>query len=156
MWEAYSHEVSSCGYWPGPPGDEGAFYAYAYPEPPGYRDTPVTPGGACWDNELGEFVLPYELVRTAPDPDAVLLSSSRAPTKPPPSPPTGTATRSSDRTATAGMADTCIHLDIISPRARPSGASADPQLRTGPAHDLPAMAGPSTSGHAQDRFDGGA
>lgn len=73
MWEAYSHEVSSCGYWPGPPGDEGVFYAYAYPEPPGYRDTPVTPGGACWDDELGEFVLPYELVRTAPDPDAVLL-----------------------------------------------------------------------------------
>jgi hypothetical protein len=73
MWEAYSHEVSSCGYWPGPPGDEGVFYAYAYPEPPGYRDTPVTPGGARWDDELGEFILPYELVRTAPDPDAVLL-----------------------------------------------------------------------------------
>lgn len=73
MLEAYSHEVSSCGYWPGPPGQEGVFYAYAYPEPPGYRDTPVAPDGAGWDDDLGEFVLPYELVRTAPDPDALLL-----------------------------------------------------------------------------------
>jgi len=73
MLEAYSHEVSSCGYWPGPPGEEGVFYAYAYPEPPGYRDTPVTPEGARWDDDLGEFVLPYELVRTAADPDALLL-----------------------------------------------------------------------------------
>jgi len=73
MWEAYSHEVSSCGYWPGAPGEEGIFYAYAYPEPPGYRDASVGPEGARWDHELGEFVLPYELVRTAADPDAVLL-----------------------------------------------------------------------------------
>ncbi|NLD75375.1 MAG: hypothetical protein GX643_01780, partial [Acidimicrobiales bacterium] len=62
MWEAYSHEVSSCGYWPGAPGEEGIFYAYAYPEPPGYRDASVGPEGARWDHELGEFVLPYELV----------------------------------------------------------------------------------------------
>jgi hypothetical protein len=73
MWEAYSHEVSSCGYWPGPPGDEGVFYAYAYPEPPGYRDARVAPTGARWDDDLDEFVLPYELVRAAPDPAAVLL-----------------------------------------------------------------------------------
>lgn len=73
MWEAYSHEVSSCGYWPGPPGEEGVFYAYAYPEPPGYRDVPITPAGAHWDVGLGEFVLPYELVRKAPDPDGLLL-----------------------------------------------------------------------------------
>jgi hypothetical protein len=73
MWEAYSHEVSSCGYWPGPPGDEGVFYSYAYPEPAGYRDTPIGPAGARWDEGLGEFVLPYELVRTAADPDALLL-----------------------------------------------------------------------------------
>lgn len=73
MWEAYSHEVSSCGYWPGPPGEEGVFYAYAYPEPPGYRETSIGVDGARWDDDLGEFVLPYELVRTAPDPDAVLL-----------------------------------------------------------------------------------
>jgi hypothetical protein len=73
MWEAYSHEVSSCGYWPGPPGEEGVFYSYAYPEPRGYRDTPIPLDGARWDEDLGEFVLPYELVRTSPDPDAVLL-----------------------------------------------------------------------------------
>ncbi len=73
MWEAYSHEVSSCGYWPGPPGEEGVFYSYAYPEPTGYRDASITAAGARWDDELGEFVLPYELVRTAADPDAVLL-----------------------------------------------------------------------------------
>jgi hypothetical protein len=73
MWEAYSHEVSSCGYWPGPPGEEGVFYAYAYPEPPGYRDTSELPAGARWDDGLSEFVLPYELVRTAREPDAVLV-----------------------------------------------------------------------------------
>jgi hypothetical protein len=73
MWEAYSHEVSSCGYWPGPPGEEGVFYAYAYPEPPGYRETAIKPEGARWDDNLGEFILPYEMVRSAPDPDARLL-----------------------------------------------------------------------------------
>lgn len=73
MWEAYSHEVSSAGYWPGPPGDEGVFYSYAYPEPPGYRETPIPVDGARWDDQLGEFILPYELVRTAADSDAVLL-----------------------------------------------------------------------------------
>jgi hypothetical protein len=74
MEEAYSHEVSSCGYWPGDVGDEGAFYSYAYPEPPGFRSAPVQPEGASWDPDLAEFVLPYELVRTAPDPDAFLLA----------------------------------------------------------------------------------
>ena len=74
MLEAYSHEVSSCGYWPGSPGEEGVFYSYAYPEPPGFRDTVVEPEGARWDEGLAEFVLPYEVVRTAPDPDAVLLA----------------------------------------------------------------------------------
>jgi hypothetical protein len=73
MWEAYSHEVSSAGYWPGPPGEEGVFYSYAYPEPPGYRGTPITVAGARWDDGLGEFILPYEFVRTAADPDALLL-----------------------------------------------------------------------------------
>jgi hypothetical protein len=74
MREAYSHEVSSCGYWPGPPGDEGVFYTYAYPDPPGYRDSLVTPAGGRWDDDLGEFILPYELVRTAPDPNGLLLA----------------------------------------------------------------------------------
>jgi hypothetical protein len=73
MWEAYSHEVSSAGFWPGGPGEEGTFYSYAYPEPEGYRDAPVGPTGARFDESLGEFVLPYEQVRTAPDPDAALL-----------------------------------------------------------------------------------
>ena len=73
MLEAYSHEVSSCGYWPGGPGEEGIFYSYAYPEPPGYRDHAVSPAGARFDEQLGEFLLPYETVRTAADPDAVLL-----------------------------------------------------------------------------------
>ena len=77
MHEAYSHEVSSAGYWPGPPGEEGVFYAYAYPEPPGYRDRPM-PAGARWDDDLSEFVLLYELVRTAPDPDARLLEFLQA------------------------------------------------------------------------------
>jgi hypothetical protein len=69
---AYSHEVSSCGYWPGG-GDEGAFYAYAYPEPAGFAEWPVEPAGARYDEALGEFVLPYELVRTARRPDEELL-----------------------------------------------------------------------------------
>jgi hypothetical protein len=72
MEEAYSHEVSSAGYWPGPDG-EGVFYSCAYPEPPGYRRAPVTPAGAGFDEVLGEFTLPYTAVRTAADPDAVLL-----------------------------------------------------------------------------------
>jgi hypothetical protein len=72
MHEAYSQEVSSAGYWPGGAG-EGVFYSYAYPEPPGYRDVPISPGAAHYDDALGEFVLPYEAVRTAADPAGVLL-----------------------------------------------------------------------------------
>jgi hypothetical protein len=72
MVEAYSDEVSSCGYWPGGAA-EGAFYAYAYPEPPGYRTSPVSPPTATFDEALGEFVLPYADVRQAADPDAHLL-----------------------------------------------------------------------------------
>ena len=72
MLEAYSHEVSSCGYWPAGSG-EGFFYSYAYPQPPGFRDVSVLPAGARYDDEYAEFVLPYELVRTAPDPDRALL-----------------------------------------------------------------------------------
>jgi hypothetical protein len=70
---AYSHEVSSCGYWPGGAG-EGAFYAYAYPEPPGFAEWPVEPDGAAYDAALGEFVLPYTAVRTAGDPEATLTA----------------------------------------------------------------------------------
>ena len=73
--EAYSHEVSSAGFWPGGPGaEEAIFYSYAYPEPPGFRATAVSPPAARFDAALGEFVLPYEAVRTAPEPDAALLA----------------------------------------------------------------------------------
>jgi Family of unknown function (DUF5996) len=72
MAEAYSEEVSSCGYWPGG-ASEGAFYAYTYPEPAGYRQHPVEPATAAYDGALGEFLLPYADVRTAPDPDQHLL-----------------------------------------------------------------------------------
>ena len=70
---AYSHEVSSAGYWPGGDG-EGLFYVYAYPEPDGFADWAVEPEAAYYDGDLGEFLLPYTAVRTADDPDAVLLS----------------------------------------------------------------------------------
>lgn len=72
MHEAYSHEVSSAGYWPGGEG-EGIFYSYAYPEPDHYRSRPAGPEAARFDDALGEFVLPYTAVRTAHNPDAVLL-----------------------------------------------------------------------------------
>ncbi|MEX2389171.1 MAG: DUF5996 family protein [Phycisphaeraceae bacterium] len=73
--EAYSHEVSSAGFWPGGNGiDEPAFYSYAYPEPTGFRDAPIRPAQAFYHEALGEFVLPYEAVRQADDPDAVLLA----------------------------------------------------------------------------------
>jgi len=74
MKEAYSHEVASAGFWPGAGLGEPAFYAYAYPEPEGYRKARVEPPDAFYHTELGEFVLPYDAVRTANDPDAVLTS----------------------------------------------------------------------------------
>ena len=73
--EAYSHEVSSAGFWPGGGSvDYPAFYSYAYPEPPGFRSTAVQPAGAFFSDALSEFVLPYDTVRKAADPDAALLS----------------------------------------------------------------------------------
>jgi hypothetical protein len=73
MHEAYSHEVSSCGFWPGDRG-EGAFYAYAYPEPEGFAEMPAGADAAFYDHALGEFILPYSAVRATDDPDAVLRS----------------------------------------------------------------------------------
>lgn len=73
MEEAYSHEVSSAGFWPGAGLGEAAFYAYAYPEPEGFRKYPVRPEAAYHHKELGEFVLPYEAVRAADEPDTLLL-----------------------------------------------------------------------------------
>ena len=69
---AYSHEVSSCGFWPGG-SSEGSFYSYAYPEPQGFRDWPIRPDAASYDTALGEFLLPYASVRTAAEPGASLL-----------------------------------------------------------------------------------
>jgi hypothetical protein len=72
---AYSHEVSSCGFWPGGDSEgEGTFYAYAYPQPEGFAGWPVEPADAFYAAELGEFLLPYTAVRTAADPDTTLLS----------------------------------------------------------------------------------
>jgi hypothetical protein len=71
--DAYSHEVSSCGFWPGMPGVEPMFYSYAYPEPPDYREYSIAPAAGSFDNNFGEFVLPYEEMRISPDPDATLL-----------------------------------------------------------------------------------
>ena len=72
--EAYSHEVSSAGFWPGGGGvDYPAFYSYAYPAPDGFRDADVGPGGAFFSDELSEFVLPYQEVRQASSPDDALL-----------------------------------------------------------------------------------
>jgi len=72
--DAYSHEVSSAGFWPGGPGvPHAAFYSYAYPEPEGYRNATVRPTGAFYHPDLREFILPYDAVRMATDPDATLL-----------------------------------------------------------------------------------
>jgi hypothetical protein len=74
MQEAYSHEVSSCGFWPGNGGyGKAAFYSYAYPEPTGFADASVRPDAAAYDHELGQFILPYDAVREAASPDDCLL-----------------------------------------------------------------------------------
>jgi hypothetical protein len=73
--EAYSHEVSSAGFWPGGVvAAEPIFYSYAYPEPDRFRDRQVLPSAARFDGELGEFVLPYAAVRAATDPETELLA----------------------------------------------------------------------------------
>jgi uncharacterized protein DUF5996 len=73
--EAYSHEVSSCGFWSGTaPIDYPAYYAYAYPEPAGFPDAPGLPDGAFYSADFHEFVLPYDRVRESATPDATLLA----------------------------------------------------------------------------------
>lgn len=73
--EAYSQEVSSCGFWAGGgPVPYPAFYSYAYPQPAGFADAEVEPPQAFYSRDLGEFVLAYDVVRQAPDPDATLLA----------------------------------------------------------------------------------
>jgi hypothetical protein len=73
MREAYSHEVSSCGFWPGAGVGEAAFYSYAYPQPPGFANASVRPGNAYWHKDLGEFVLPYDAVRQESAADECIL-----------------------------------------------------------------------------------
>ena len=73
--EAYSHEVSSAGFWPGGGGtDFPAFYSYAYPAPGGFGEAPLAPAGAYFDRKLGEFLLPYEVVRSSANPAATLMA----------------------------------------------------------------------------------
>jgi hypothetical protein len=74
MQEAYVDEISSCGFWPGAGLGEPAFYAYTYPEPPGYAQYPIQPAAAYYHTDLKEFILPYEAVRTSGAWDQVLLS----------------------------------------------------------------------------------
>lgn len=75
MRDAYSHEVISAGFWPGGgPVLEPVFYAYAVPEPAGLKEAPVRPEAAYYHRELGEFILPYEAMRTAASPDQALLA----------------------------------------------------------------------------------
>jgi uncharacterized protein DUF5996 len=79
MVEAYSHECASCGFWPGSllglgTLREPAFYAYAYPQPEGFADRPVRPDGAYYHREMGEFILPYDVVRRARAPDEAVLA----------------------------------------------------------------------------------
>jgi Family of unknown function (DUF5996) len=72
--EAYSHEVSSAGFWPGGGAvDFPAFYSYAYPAPDGFADAQVAPEAAYYDGNLGEFLLPYDAARRSSDPEAALM-----------------------------------------------------------------------------------
>jgi Family of unknown function (DUF5996) len=72
MHESYSHELSSAGFWPGDASAPALFYSYAVPQPAGFQDAPVAPAAASYNTQMGEFVLPYELVRTSEQPDADL------------------------------------------------------------------------------------
>jgi Family of unknown function (DUF5996) len=75
MREAYSHEVSSAGFWPGSAqAPAAAFYSYAYPAPAGYAAAPVAPAGASYEAAMGEFILPYETLRAAADPERALMA----------------------------------------------------------------------------------
>jgi hypothetical protein len=71
--EAYSREEHSVGFWPGAEGIDAAFYAYAYPEPPGFARASIAPEAASWNEQMHEFVLPYEAVRSLPNPDRAVL-----------------------------------------------------------------------------------
>ncbi len=72
--EAYSHEVSSCGFWPGGGEQEAFYYSYAYPTPDGFAECPARPDAATFSQEMGEFILSYDAVRQSKSPDADLLA----------------------------------------------------------------------------------
>jgi len=75
MNEAYSHECSSIGFWPGNGGyGRAAFYAYAYPEPDGFAAAPVAPQGAAYNQDVGQFLIDYDTIRAAASPDDALLA----------------------------------------------------------------------------------
>ena len=79
MVEAYSHEVSSCGLWPGGGPFEGpVYYSYSYPEPQGFKDAKVEPAGAYYEVSMGEFILPYENVRKSESPNQSFLTYSES------------------------------------------------------------------------------
>jgi hypothetical protein len=71
--EAYSHEVSSAGFWPGGPAMDAMFYSYAYPTPEGFSEQPVQPREAFFSKDFGEFILPYAAVQASSDPEAMLM-----------------------------------------------------------------------------------
>ena len=72
--EAYSHEVSSCGFWPGGGDvDNPVYYSYTYPEPEEFKKFPIKPKEAYYDKRMGEFILPYEVVRKSENPDKILF-----------------------------------------------------------------------------------
>jgi hypothetical protein len=75
MQEAYSKEVSSCGFWPGSEQyPHACFYAYCYPATPAFAEQPVKPEGAFYSPQMGEFFLPYEIVQQADNPEEVILA----------------------------------------------------------------------------------
>jgi hypothetical protein len=77
--EAYSQEVSSLGFWPGNAAmPTPIFYSYAYPEPPGFAEAKIFPGAAFYEAKLREFILPYDAVRTAENPDEVLIEFAQS------------------------------------------------------------------------------
>ena len=109
MVEGYSHELSSAGFWPGG-GEEGAFYAYAYPEPDGFADHPVGPDAAYYSVENGQYLLPYEAVADSENPDRTWRSSCRPPTRPRPTSATGTGS-AWRTTRTGGRSDSAVAPD---------------------------------------------
>jgi hypothetical protein len=121
--EAYSHEVSSVGFWPGNAGvSDAAFYSYSVPEPQGFKQASVHPHAASYNTQLGEFLLPYEDVRKAESPSAALLDFCRSTYE------AGATLGNWDRNALE----------------RPNAGGAKPE-QTAPAEDSPAHLAPGTT-----------